>query len=103
MKKYRGWLRDGLLLVAAFGIGWWAHSGRQVQAQGQDVFFQLQSVNSDAALTLYYPGQRAIYVYQGALAGNSELQCNYIYKLDKPGGVVHRQNCAVPVLNPNDE
>jgi hypothetical protein len=103
MQNYRGWLRDGVLLAAAFGIGWWAHNTQPVKAQGQDVFFQLQGLNADAALTLYYPSQSSIYVYQGALAGNSEMQCNYIYKLGKPGGVVQRRNCGVPVLNPKED
>lgn len=103
MEKHGGWLRDGLLLVAAFGIGWWAHGGRQVQAQSDDVFFQLQGISPASALSLYYPGERTIYVYQGATSGNNEMQCSYMFRLGKPGGVVHRRNCGIPVLNPKDE
>jgi hypothetical protein len=99
-RKQRNWLRDITLVALAFGIGWWAHTGRTVHAQNSDVFFQFESINPNSALSLYYPDQKTIYVYQPAAVGYSTLNCAFLFKLDQPGGPVQREPCKAPSFQP---
>jgi hypothetical protein len=94
------WLRDGALMALAFAIGWWAHTGRTVHAQDSDVVFQFESLNPNSALSLYYPDQQTIYVYQPAAVGYSNLNCAFYFKLGQPGGTVQRQPCKAPSFQP---
>ena len=94
------WLRNGMLMAMAFAIGWWAHTGRTVHAQGSDVLFQFESLDPNSALSLYYPDQETIYVYQPAAVGNSKLNCAFYFKLGEPGGRVERQPCKAPGFQP---
>ena len=96
----KNWLRDGALIAVAFAIGWWAHTERRVSAQGGDMRFQLQNLDNSTALSLYYPDQNTIYVYQGALMGYANLGCAYEFQLSTPGGVVQRKQCKVPAFQP---
>jgi hypothetical protein len=96
----RGWLRDGVLIALAFAIGWWAHNTRAVHAQNSDVFFQFESLNPNSALSLYYPEQQTIYVYQPAAVGYSTLNCAFLFKLGTPGGKIQRQPCKAPGFQP---
>ncbi len=91
-----------LALCAAFAAGWVSHTSKTVQAQSSSsVLFQLQGLGQDGALTLYYPSERTIYVYPGAVVGNAGVQCAFKYKLSEtPGGVVRRTPCPMQVLNP---
>lgn len=90
-------VRDGLALVGIFALGWMLHI-RTVHAATDDVQFQLQEVHPNSTLLVYQPSDKTIYVYQGATIGNSSLQCSYLYHMDAPGGVIRRENCAVPSL-----
>lgn len=94
------WLRDGALIAFAFMIGWWAHTGRTVSAQGAEMRFQFQNLDTSTALTLYYPDQNTIYVYQSALMGNSNLNCAYEFQLGAPGAMVQRKQCKPPRFQP---
>ena len=94
------WLRNGMLMAMAFAIGWWAHTGRTVHAQSSDVLFQFESLDPNSALSLYYPDQKTIYVYQPAAVGNSKLNCAFYFKLGEPGGRVERQPCKAPSFQP---
>ncbi|HEY4046324.1 MAG TPA: hypothetical protein VGM27_05585 [Acidobacteriaceae bacterium] len=96
----RSWLRDGVLVALAFAIGWWAHTGRTVHAQSSNVLFQFESLNPNSALSLYYPDQQTIYIYQNAAVGNSTLYCAFLFKLGDAGGPVHRKQCKVPGFQP---
>lgn len=96
----RSWLRDGVLIALAFAIGWWAHTARTVHAQNSDVFFQFESLNPNSALSLYYPDQQTIYIYQPAAVGYSKLNCAFMFKLGAPGGQVQRQQCKPPGFQP---
>lgn len=94
--RSRFWILNALLVVTAFSLGWWMHSGARVQAQSTgDVFFQLSGISVDDALTLYYPDKKAIYVYQGIMTGNSYLGCTYRFQLGKPGAPITRHICPI--------
>ncbi len=101
MDKAKGWLRDLLALAGVFALGYWLASDRAVLASADDVQFELQGVNEASSLLVYQPYQpstKTVYVYRGAIVGNSALQCNFMFQMTKPGGVVHRENCAVQTV-----
>jgi hypothetical protein len=100
IEKIRGLLRDILALVGVFAPGYWLAGPRAVHASGDNLEFQLQGVNEASSLLVYEPSARTVYVYRGAIVGNSALQCNFKFELSKPGGVIRRDNCAVQSLNP---
>jgi hypothetical protein len=103
--EFAGWLRNGLALVGVLALGYWLGTGRTVIASsypagGGDVQFQLAGVNEKSSLLVYQPGTKTVYVYQGATAGNSQLQCSFKFELDRPGGMIQRVPCPVPSLLP---
>lgn len=100
MKDQRLWFAATMLAIACFLLGQWSGTARTVHAQGDDVQFQLRSVESESGLLVYHASQRTIYVYQGVMTGNSALQCSYKFKLGEPGGVIRRQQCDVQRLIP---
>lgn len=94
-------LRDVALLLVAFGLGWWAHSSKRVQAQTSgDVIFQMKGIDTADSLLLYYPDQQALYVYEGVLTGNAFLPCNYKFQLGKPGEPITRHICPIVDFKP---
>jgi len=92
-----GWSRNGVLVVAAMAIGWWAHGGVAVHAGSAPVGeLNFQFVKSDLnnALTVYDSGSRVLYVYQGASAtGAATVNCSYMFHIAKAGGPIQRENC----------
>ena len=91
-------LRNLLALAGVFALGYWLAGARAVHASSDDVQFELQGVNENSSLLVYQPSTKTVYVYRGAMAGNSALQCNFMFQMTKPGGVIHRENCAVQTL-----
>jgi hypothetical protein len=87
-----------LALAGIFALGYWLAGARAVRASTDDVQFELQGVNENSSLLVYQPSTKTVYVYRGAMAGNSALQCNFMFQMTKPGGVIHRENCAVQTL-----
>jgi hypothetical protein len=98
MEQAKEWLRNLLALVVVFALGYWLAGARVVHASGDDVQFELQGVSENSSLLVYQPSTKTVYVYRGAMVGNSALQCNFMFQLTKPGGVIHRENCAVQTL-----
>ena len=98
MAKAKELLRSLLALAGVFGLGYWLAGGRSVHASSEDVQFELQGVNENSSLLVYQPSTKTVYVYRGAMVGNSALQCNFMFQMTKPGGVIHRENCAVQTL-----
>lgn len=94
------WLRDGVLVVLALAIGWWARPGSRVQAQSSNVSFQMQNVNGGTSLAVYYPNGQLIYVYPGAAVGYSKINCAYEFRLSGPGGAIEREPCKPPSFQP---
>jgi hypothetical protein len=90
-----------LLVVIAFLMGWQARQwhlqrNQPVHAQSDSaVFYQLQGLGSDGALSLYYPASGMIYVYPGAVVGNSILNCSFYYKVGRPGEYIERVQCPI--------
>jgi hypothetical protein len=96
MRKAMEWLRNLLAVAGLLAIGFWLGSGRPAKAasdSGGDVEFQMTGVNETSSLLVYQPGTKTVYVYRGATAGNSTVQCSFKYILDKPGGMIQRVNC----------
>lgn len=89
-----------LAFAAVFALGYWLAGPRAVRASDDNLEFQLQGVNETSSLLVYEPSARTVYVYRGAMTGNSALQCNFKFELSKPGGVIRRENCPVQNLNP---
>ncbi|HEV2325553.1 MAG TPA: hypothetical protein VGS10_16500 [Terracidiphilus sp.] len=104
MQKALAWARNGLALVGVLALGFWLGSGRTVKAASDGwsggVQFQLAGVNERSSLLVYGPGSKTVYVYQGATTGNSALQCSFMFRLDRPGGVIQRVPCQVGRLIP---
>jgi len=105
MAKGLAWTRNALALVGVLALGFWLGAGRTVRASSDNwnagnLEFQLAGVDPHSSLLVYQPERRTVYVYQGATTGNAELQCSFMFELDRPGGVIHRRNCAVGQLIP---
>jgi hypothetical protein len=92
-----GWLRDGVLVVAAMAIGWWAHGGHAVHAASApagELSFQFVKNDLNNALTVYDSTQHVLYVYQGASAtGSATVNCSYMFHIAKAGAPIQRENC----------
>lgn len=92
-----GWLRDGVLIAAAMVIGWWAHGAAAVHASAAPVgelSFQFVKSDLNNALTVYDPGARVLYVYQGASAtGSATVNCSYMFHIGRAGSAIQRENC----------
>jgi len=86
--------------ASVFALGYWLAGAKAVRASDDNLEFQLQGVNETSSLLVYEPSARTVYVYRGAMVGNSSLQCNFKFELSKPGGVIRRENCGVQSLNP---
>jgi hypothetical protein len=100
MEKTLMWVRNGLALLGVLALGFWLGAGRTVKASGYDpgggdVQFQLTGLNETGSLLVYQPSTKAVYVYRGAMVGNSSLQCNFKFQMDRPGGVIYRVPCPV--------
>jgi hypothetical protein len=99
MERAKEILRNLLALAGVFALGYWLAGARAVHASSDDVQFELQGVNENSSLLVYQPSTKTVYVYRGAMVGNSALQCNFMFKMTAPGGVVNRENCAVQTLH----
>lgn len=105
MKKLLLWARYGLAVVALLALGYRLGAVGSAKASGSgssegEVQFQLTGVNETSSLLVYQPGSRTVYVYRGATTGNSNLQCNFMFRLGAPGGAIQRVPCAVQTLLP---
>ena len=120
MMRLRSVVRDLVLLCLAVAIGWWVrgantavmaqHSGSSTSSSSSrggsatadppTLAFQMTGNGPDAALTLYNPGNRTLYVYERAGAGNSVVNCTYSFAIASPGAAIRRDNCAVGDLIP---
>jgi hypothetical protein len=96
----------GLALVClAVAVGWWLRgAGRTVLAdsssRGSDagLEFQMTGAGPQAALTVYNPGNRTLYLYQRIGEGNSHISCAFSFTVSSPGGPIERKNCGVGEL-----
>ncbi len=109
--RMRSLLRDVALLCVAVLIGWWArgantavmaqHSSSSSSARGDsELAFQLMGTGPDAALAVFNPGNRTLYVYTRVGAGNSSVPCSYGLWIANPGAAIRRENCPVGELIP---
>ena len=108
-------VRNALLLAAAAATGWWARGVRvsPVLAQGDGehgsnrssgsdgLAFQLSGVNPETALTIWNPSNHTLYIYQGAVMGNSNVNCSFSFHVDRAGAPIQRQNCPIGQLFPS--
>jgi hypothetical protein len=45
-------------------------------------------------MTVHYPGQNKIYVYQAPFLNGPAVQCTYVFTLGAPGEPVTREVCG---------
>jgi hypothetical protein len=95
MEKMNEYMRNLLVLAGALALGYTAGSSRPVKAATGDIAFQLVDVKETSSLLVYQPSSKTVYVYRGATAGSSSLQCSFKYVLEAPGGVIQRVPCPV--------
>jgi|SRR5438270_851273 len=57
---------------------------------------EVQPIRGDTSLTIYYPSQNKLYVYQNPFAGLPTWNCSYSIQLGTPGGKITRQSCNDP-------
>ena len=95
------------LLAAAFlGAGWWlrglALPAVHAQRTGEDsgLAFQLSGIGPETALTVWNASNRTLYVYQGAVAGSSNVNCSFSFQIERPGAPIQRHNCPIGSLFP---
>ena len=105
MEKLLLWARNGFALAGVLALGVWLGASSTVKASSSssnwsDVQFQLGGVDEKSSLLVYQPATKAVYVYQGATTGNSNLQCSFKYQLGEPGGAIQRVSCPVQRLLP---
>ncbi len=105
MSKLWIWTRNGLAFAGVLAFGFWLGSSRVASASsyesgGMGVQFQLAAVNETSSLLVYQPETKTVYVYQGATTGNANVQCSYMFRMTRPGEVIHRVPCAIPQLIP---
>ena len=105
MSKLWIWTRNGLAFAGVLAFGFWLGSSRVASASsyesgGMGVQFQLAAVNETSSLLVYQPETKTVYVYQGATTGNANVQCSYMFRMTRPGEVIHRLSCPVQQLNP---
>jgi len=98
-------MKNGLALLAMLALGFWLGSGHAVRASGDDsgqgVQFQLTGgIEPTSSLLVYVPDRKTVYLYQGAMQGNSALQCNYMFQMDRPGDVIRRVPCSMQKMFP---
>ena len=109
--RFRSLLCNSLLLLAVGTCGWWARgvhvppvlaqSGEGRNSGDGGLAFQLSGIGPDTALTVWNASNRTLYVYQGAVQGNSSVNCTYSFKIERPGAPIQRQNCPVGSLFPS--
>lgn len=107
MMRVGALVRGVALVCLAVAVGWWARgAGTTVLAQksssssssrGGDtgLEFQMTGAGPQAALTVYNPGNKTLYVYQRIGEGNSHISCAYSFTVTAPGGPIDRANCPV--------
>jgi hypothetical protein len=100
----KAYLREGVMIMAALAIGWWAHGvNRPVAAESAvppNLVYQFSNAGPGISLTMYNPGEQMLYVYQGATMGNSHVNCSYRFHIKQPGAPIERENCAIGSLLP---
>jgi hypothetical protein len=105
MMRVRAVVRDLALLCLAVAAGWWVRgAGTAVYAQhsggssGANLAFQLVGAGPQQSLTVYNPDNRTLYVYSHINDGDSHVSCYNSFTLERLGGPIDRQNCAVGEL-----
>lgn len=108
----RSLLRDLALVCFALAVGWWCRgAGDPVHAQYSSnthdttseptLSFQLSPINRDTALSIYNPSNHTLYVYPAVQTGNSYVNCEFSFRIGKPGEPIQRQNCPVGQTYPH--
>jgi hypothetical protein len=99
-------------VFVAVVIGWWFRGADSpVMAQRSNpssrgssadagLAFQFIGTGPAAALAVYNPANRTVYMYSEVGKGNSPVNCTYSYAIPSPGAPIERANCPVGDLVP---
>lgn len=93
----RSALRNFLLFLLAVAAGWWLRGVDKPVLAGADpnLAFQLSGLGPSASLAIYAPSSHTVYVYPRIGEGNTHVNCEYSFTINRPGSPIDRQNCAV--------
>ncbi len=94
MQKYRWYLLGTLTLVAVFWMGAASSRGRVTPQAADAPQVRIQEASAGAILTVQYPGQSKIYVYEAPFLNGPTVQCTYVFTLGPPGAAVTREVCG---------
>lgn len=88
-----------LALAASATLGWFAHTTHTVRAADSGPSgYQFQGTGSGTVLSLYDANEHNLYVYQGVMSGNSQVNCSYKLHISHTGAPLERTNCAIGTL-----
>ena len=101
-------VRQFVLVAVALAAGWALHgvalqhvhagerndANRSSDAEG-GLAFQLSGLGPQTALTVWNPHNQNLYIYAGALMGNSQVNCTYSLHMEHAGAPIQRQNCPI--------
>jgi hypothetical protein len=101
MRKTQSFLVLLALFLTAFFAGRWSSSSIPVHAdsRGGAPQIQVQTVRGDSSLTVFYPDQNKLYIYQSPFVGLPNWSCSYSVQLSTPGGQIQRLPCNDPSQN----
>jgi hypothetical protein len=85
-----------LAVLVGVSAGWWAH-GSSVHAAAVTAPAQFQMSGDSTTLSIYYPGERMLYVYP-AQSGADNTYCSYSFRIGAEGGPIQRENCPIGKL-----
>jgi hypothetical protein len=94
MRRDRWYLLGALALIAAFWIGDASSRGRATPPTSEAPQVRIEEASAGAIMTVHYPGQNKIYVYQAPFLNGPAVQCTYVFTLGAPGEPVTREVCG---------
>ena len=94
MHRHRLYLLVGLVLIVTFWIGAVSTKGRATPPSDQVPQIRIEEASAGAIMTVHYPGQNKVYVYQGPFLNGPAVPCTYVFTLGAPGAPVRRELCG---------
>ena len=94
MRRYRLYLLVGLALIGAFWMGAVASKGRATPPSDETPQIRIEEASAGAIMSVHYPGQNKVYVYQSPFLNGPAVPCTYVFTLGAPGAPVRREICG---------
>ena len=94
MRRQRWYLLGGFALILACWIGAVSTRGHAAPPASEGPQIRIEEASAGAIMTVYYPSQNKIYVYQSPFLNGPAVQCTYVFTLGAPGEPVTREVCG---------